>query len=89
MVIGADGRKRSHTFHRVMMRSAAKLSYQQTQFAIGGRTDEDTETLVEPVLSRSMRLTKRSSARAPNADRSISICRSGKSCSKPTAPSTA
>ena len=33
MVIGADGRKRSHTFHRIMMRSAAKLSYQQAQFA--------------------------------------------------------
>ena len=31
MVIGGDGRKRSHTFHRVMMRSAAKLSYEQAQ----------------------------------------------------------
>ena len=51
MVIGADGRKRSHTFHRVMMRSAAKLSYEQAQFAIGGRTDEVTETLVERVLA--------------------------------------
>ena len=51
MVIGANGRKHSHTFHRVLMRSAAKLSYQQTQFAIGGRTDEDTEALVEPVLA--------------------------------------
>ena len=51
MVIGADGRKRSHTFHRVMMRSAAKLSYQQAQFAIGGRADEDTEALVQPVLA--------------------------------------
>ena len=51
MVIGADGRKRSHTFHRVLMRSAAKLSYQQAQFAIGGRTDEVTETLVKPVLA--------------------------------------
>jgi ribonuclease R len=50
MVIGADGRKRSHTFHRIMMRSAAKLSYQQTQLAIGGRTDDDTEMLVRPVL---------------------------------------
>jgi ribonuclease R len=50
MVIGADGRKRSHTFHRIMMRSAAKLSYQQTQLAIGGRGDEDTEQLVGPVL---------------------------------------
>jgi ribonuclease R len=51
MVIGTDGRKRSHTFHRILMRSAAKLSYQQAQFAIGGRTDEDTETLVQPVLA--------------------------------------
>ncbi len=51
MVIGADGRKRSHTFHRIMMRSAAKLSYQQTQVAIGGRTDEDTDGLVKPVLA--------------------------------------
>src|SRR5581483_11591196 len=43
-------RKRSHTFHRVLMRSAAKLSYQQAQFAIGGRTDEVTEPLLKPVL---------------------------------------
>ena len=50
MVIGADGRKRAHTFHRIMMRSAAKLSYDQAQLAIGGRTDEDTESLVKPVL---------------------------------------
>jgi ribonuclease R len=50
MVIGADGRKRSHTFHRIMMRSAARLSYQQAQFAIDGRTDEVTAPLVAPVL---------------------------------------
>ena len=50
MVIGADGRKRSHTFHRIMMRSAAKLSYDQAQVAISGRPDEDTEALVEPIL---------------------------------------
>ena len=37
-------------FHRIMMRSAAKLSYQQAQLAIGGRTDEDTEPLLAPVL---------------------------------------
>ncbi len=37
MVIDAGGNKRSHTFHRIMMRSAAKLSYQQTQAAIDGR----------------------------------------------------
>ena len=37
MIIGADGRKNAATrFHRVMMRSAAKLSYQQAQAAIDG-----------------------------------------------------
>jgi ribonuclease R len=50
MVIGADGRKRSHTFHRVMMRSAARLAYPQVQDAIDGRTDADTAPLVAPVL---------------------------------------
>ena len=35
-------------FH--MMRSAARLAYQQAQLAIGGRIDEDTQPLVEPVL---------------------------------------
>jgi ribonuclease R len=50
MVIGADGRKRSHTFHRIMMRSAARLSYDQAQLAISGRTDEVTEPLLRPVL---------------------------------------
>ena len=51
MIIGADGRKHSHTFHRILMRSAAKLSYQQAQSAIDGHSDTDTETLVEPVLA--------------------------------------
>ena len=41
MVIGADGRKRGHTFHRVLMRSAAKLHYAQAQDAVDGRTDDD------------------------------------------------
>ena len=31
MVIDAGGHKRSHTFHRIMMRSAAKLTYEQAQ----------------------------------------------------------
>jgi ribonuclease R len=51
LVVGGDGRKRSHTFHRIMMRSAARLSYEQAQVAVGGRTDEDTEGLVEPILA--------------------------------------
>jgi ribonuclease R len=50
MVIGADGRKRSHTFHRVLMRSAAKLAYAQAQAAIDGRPDELTGPLLDPIL---------------------------------------
>ena len=43
MVIGADGRKRRHSFHRIMMRSRARLHYAQAQAAIDGRTDAITE----------------------------------------------
>ncbi|HLH91763.1 MAG TPA: ribonuclease R [Xanthobacteraceae bacterium] len=50
MVIGADGRKRSHTFHRVLMRSFARLSYEQAQAAIDGRPDGATEPLQPMVL---------------------------------------
>lgn len=50
MVVGRDGRKRSHTFHRVLMKSAAKLNYVQVQAAIGGRTDEDTDPLLDAAL---------------------------------------
>ena len=50
MVIGADGRKRSHTFHRVLMRSFARLHYAQAQDAIDGRPDGVTEPLLALVL---------------------------------------
>jgi ribonuclease R len=50
MVIGNDGRKRSHSFHRVLMRSAAKLSYAQAQAAIDGRPDDVTGPLLENIL---------------------------------------
>jgi ribonuclease R len=50
LVIGADGRKRSHTFHRVLMRSAAKLNYAQAQAAIDGRPDDTTGPLLDPIL---------------------------------------
>jgi ribonuclease R len=49
MVIGVDGRKRTHTFHRVLMKSPAKLNYQQAQDAIDGRPDDQTGPLIEPV----------------------------------------
>jgi ribonuclease R len=51
MVIGADGHKRSHTFHRVMIRSAARLHYEQAQLAVAGRTDEVTEPIAEKILT--------------------------------------
>ena len=50
MVIGADGRKRSHAFHRVLIRSAARLHYEQAQLAVSGRTDEVTEPIAQKIL---------------------------------------
>ena len=50
MVMGADGKKRSHSFHRVLMRSAAKLSYQQAQAAMDGQPDDTSGPILEPVL---------------------------------------
>ena len=50
MVIGADGRKRSHTFHRVLIRSAARCTTPQVQAAIDGRPDETSGPLLGPVL---------------------------------------
>ena len=51
MVIGADGRKRSHTFHRVLIKSAAKLHYQQAQDAIDGRPDDVTGPIAEKIIA--------------------------------------
>jgi ribonuclease R len=50
VIIGADGRKRSHRFHRIMMRSHAKLAYEQAQSAIDGTRNPLTDALLEPVL---------------------------------------
>ncbi len=50
MVIGADGKKHSHRFHRILMRSAAKLHYAQAQAAIDGNPDDTTGPLLEPIL---------------------------------------
>ncbi len=46
MVFSADGRKRSHRFHRVMMRSAAKLSYQEAQQIFDGHPGDHPQALV-------------------------------------------
>jgi ribonuclease R len=37
MVFSADGHKRSHRFHRIMMRSAARLAYSEAQEVFEGR----------------------------------------------------
>jgi len=50
MAIGSDGRKRAHSFHRILMRSAAKLNYAQVQAAIDGRPDEASGPLLGPIL---------------------------------------
>jgi ribonuclease R len=50
MTFCAQGRKIRHSFHRVIMRSAAKLSYQQAQAAIDGRPDDKAEPILETVL---------------------------------------
>jgi ribonuclease R len=50
MVFDAAGAKRSHRFLRGLMRSAAKLSYEQAQAAIDGRPDEVAGPLLETVL---------------------------------------
>jgi ribonuclease R len=69
IVIGADGRKRSHSFHRVLMRSAAKLSYVQAQAAIDGWPDDTTGPLLGSILEplyTAYRVLKRARAeRAP------------------------
>ena len=50
IVLKADGSKKGHSFHRVLMRSAAKLSYQQAQSAIDGKPDEKTAPIRESIL---------------------------------------
>ena len=85
MVFGADGRKRSHRFVRGLMRSAAKLSYEQAQAAIDGQPDDKAGPLLEPVLKPLWAayacLKKGRDARSPLAieslERKISINREG------------
>jgi ribonuclease R len=50
MIFDAEGQKRKHSFIRGLMRSAAKLSYQQAQAAIDGKPDDKTGPLLEPIL---------------------------------------
>ncbi len=50
MVFDASGQKRHHTFHRGLMRSAAKLSYQEAQAAIDGKPTPKAAAVLETAL---------------------------------------
>jgi ribonuclease R len=49
--IDAEGRKQRHRFERGLMRSAARLTYNQVQAAADGRSDETAAPLAERVIA--------------------------------------
>ena len=69
MVFDRSGEKRHHTFLRAMMRSAAKLSYQEAQAAIDGQPSEKAapllETALKPLWAAYAALAKARARRAP------------------------
>ncbi len=69
MVFDASGRKLRHKFVRGLMRSAAKLSYEQAQAAIDGQPDDKTgpilETLLKPLWAAHACLQKGRDRRQP------------------------
>jgi ribonuclease R len=50
MRFAADGRKISHSFHRVLMRSHAKLAYEAAQAAVDGMPDARTAPILDTIL---------------------------------------
>jgi ribonuclease R len=50
LVVDKRGNKKGHTFLRAMMRSAAKLSYQEAQAAVDGKPSEKCRPIMERVL---------------------------------------
>ncbi|WP_373235565.1 ribonuclease R [Cohaesibacter celericrescens] len=50
MIFDKNGQKKRHTFHRVMIRVAAGVSYNQAQSAIEGQTDVKTATILDTIL---------------------------------------
>jgi ribonuclease R len=50
LAIDRHGNKRSHTFLRAMMRSAAKLSYEEAQAAVDGRPSARARPLLDSAL---------------------------------------
>ena len=55
MIFSSKGKKLSHSFHRIMMRSHAKLSYQQAQAAIDGeKSSKRAEEILEDVFKAAL-----------------------------------
>jgi len=69
MIIDAEGHKRSHSFHRVLIRSAARMHYAEVQTAVGGRPEEDVAplvpTIIEPLYAAYRALTRARAERSP------------------------
>ncbi|EAU40506.1 putative exoribonuclease ii protein [Fulvimarina pelagi HTCC2506] len=86
MVIGGDGRKRSHSFHRIMMKSRAKLAYEEAQAAIDGTPNEVpaevTEGMLRPLWAAYRLVSQARDERAPLAldlpERKIKLDESGR-----------
>ncbi|MDB5456859.1 MAG: rnr, partial [Caulobacter sp.] len=95
MVFDATGRKKGHKFVRGLMRSAAKLSYEQAQAAFDGAPDDKAGPLVDPVLkplyTAYLLLKKGRDARSPLAiesdERKIVITKEGEIASINRRPS--
>ncbi|MEQ8745704.1 ribonuclease R [Pyruvatibacter sp.] len=69
MVLDKDGNRKTHTFMRAIMRSAARLSYQQAQAAHDGLESGPAaplaETVIKPLYDAYAALTKARSKRQP------------------------
>ena len=50
MRITAEGEKIGHSFHRILMKSAASLNYEEVQAAMDGATNDRVSPLLEPVI---------------------------------------
>src|SRR5690606_30318062 len=50
MTFSGEGGKIRHSFHRIMMKWAAKRAYPQAQAAIDGSPDDKTKPLLETIL---------------------------------------
>jgi ribonuclease R len=50
LTIDAGGRVKKHRFERALMRSAARLSYNEVQDALDGKPNDKTSPLLEPIL---------------------------------------